>query len=408
MEEQTNPLVSLKSSDSGLHVNLHPLVLLTISDHITRHAARQQEGPIVGALLGQQQGRDISLEHAFECHLATEENGDVVLHHTWFEQRLKEFKDVHKIPALDLFGWFTVIPPSGPEPAQLPIHHQLLRDYNETALLLAFHPSSMVETSSTRGKLPLTIYESVYEGEKAGDGDKSMQIDGQEPSLSIKFRELPYSIETGEAEMISVDFVARGGGNATSVQDPQVSQPTQKTQKKSKKDSKDGPAEGEEEQLSNGATTLSAEDEDLIAGLTTRLNAVKALESRIHLIRSYLSNLPPTDDGNNMSSEDNTDNPESKPQPSHSLLRNIASLLSHLSLLTPEGRDLLSVESLEQENDVALVALLGSLGVNVQAMRELGKKYAVVDTVRQNMVSRKTQSAMHARMDDDLYLGRNG
>jgi COP9 signalosome complex subunit 6 len=35
--------------------------------------------------------------------------------------------------------------------------------------------------------------------------------------LNLKFRELPYSVETGEAEMISVDFVARGGGNATAV-----------------------------------------------------------------------------------------------------------------------------------------------------------------------------------------------
>lgn len=92
MVEQASSLVSHKSSDSGLHVLLHPLVLLTISDHITRHVARQQKGPIVGALLGRQQGRDISLEHAFECSLLTEENGDVVLHHTWFEQRLKECK----------------------------------------------------------------------------------------------------------------------------------------------------------------------------------------------------------------------------------------------------------------------------------------------------------------------------
>jgi COP9 signalosome complex subunit 6 len=170
-------------------------------------------------------------------------------------------KDVHKAPALDLVGWFTAIPPSGPESAQLPIHHQLLRDYNETALLLAFHPSSMGETSSTRGKLPLTIYESVYEGERAGDGDKSMQIDGQESPLNLKFRELPYSIETGEAEMISVDFVARGGGNATSVQDP-TPQIAQASRKKSKKGSKDVSAEQAEEQLKNGATTLSPEDED--------------------------------------------------------------------------------------------------------------------------------------------------
>jgi COP9 signalosome complex subunit 6 len=151
----------------------------------------------------------------------------------------------------------------------------------------------------------------------------------------------------------------------------------------------------------------------VIAGLTTRLNAVKALESRIHLIKNYLSSLPPThaNDENSVSTVDNTDtslDPSLNPRLSHCLLRDISSLISHLSLLTPEDADLFSIESLEQENDVALVALLGSLGVNVQAMRELGKKFAVVDVVRQNMMSRKVQTAMHARMDDDLFLGRNG
>jgi len=90
MEESPNLLVSSKSSDSGLQVLLHPLVLLNISDHITRHTARQQHGPIVGALLGQQQGRTISLEHVFECNVITGPDGDILLHQTWFEDRLKQ------------------------------------------------------------------------------------------------------------------------------------------------------------------------------------------------------------------------------------------------------------------------------------------------------------------------------
>lgn len=45
-----------------------------------------------------------------------------------------------------------------------------------------------------------------------------MDIDGAAQAKSVKFRELVYSVETGEAEMISVDFVARGGGNATAVE----------------------------------------------------------------------------------------------------------------------------------------------------------------------------------------------
>jgi COP9 signalosome complex subunit 6 len=87
-----NPLLSSqKSSDTSLQVALHPLVLLTISDYITRHTLRQQKGPIVGALLGQQNGREITIEHAFDCLLA-EVEGDMILKPDWFEMRLQQSK----------------------------------------------------------------------------------------------------------------------------------------------------------------------------------------------------------------------------------------------------------------------------------------------------------------------------
>jgi COP9 signalosome complex subunit 6 len=83
-------LVSQKSSDSGLHIQLHPLVLLTVSDQITRHAARQQHGPIIGGLLGQQNGREITLEHAFECPVTCGLNNEIILPAAWFEERLQQ------------------------------------------------------------------------------------------------------------------------------------------------------------------------------------------------------------------------------------------------------------------------------------------------------------------------------
>ena len=218
-------LVSIhKASDSGLRAHLHPLVLLTISDFITRHTLRRKQDPIVGALLGQQNGREISFEHAFECQIVPGSQGGVILHQAWFQDRLQQYKDVHKAPALELVGWFTTAPASGPQSQHVPIHQQITHDYNETALLLAFHPSSVLEGAAVGGKLPLTIYESAYEtgqdGGKASRGagdDEAMEIEGHDASLELRFREVPYAVETGEAEMISVDFVARGGGNATAV-----------------------------------------------------------------------------------------------------------------------------------------------------------------------------------------------
>lgn len=44
-----------------------------------------------------------------------------------------------------------------------------------------------------------------------------MDIDSAQ-TRELKFRELAYSVETGEAEMIGVDFVAKGGGNATAIE----------------------------------------------------------------------------------------------------------------------------------------------------------------------------------------------
>lgn len=256
--EHSSLVSSHKSPDSGLQIHLHPLVLLTVSDHITRHTLRRREEPIVGALLGQQNGRDITLEHAFECQVVQgEHDGAVLLHQTWFQDRLQQYKDVHKEPALELVGWFTTAPMTGPEPQHVPIHQQIIHDYNETAVLLAFHPTDVLAGASQSGRLPLTIYESVYEtvgkaGTSDGEGDRSMDLDAPEGPLEMRFRELPYSVETGEAEMIGVDFVARGGGNATNIDTPTK-------QKGKEKSSKSQQAEAK---TLNEASVLSPEDEE--------------------------------------------------------------------------------------------------------------------------------------------------
>lgn len=170
-------------------------------------------------------------------------------------------KDVHKSPALDLVGWFTVTPTSGPSPVQLPIHEQILRDHNETALLLAFHSSELKNTSSTVGKLPITVYESVYEGDTADDGDKSMQIDDQHKDMTLKFRPVPYSVETGEAEMISVDSVATSGGTATAI--PAQGSSLAKTEAKAKgKEKRQKTSEESKSEETQEVLVLSPEDED--------------------------------------------------------------------------------------------------------------------------------------------------
>lgn len=92
----SNPLISAQKS-SQLQAVLHPLVLLTISDYITRHTLREQGGPIIGALLGQQNGREITVEHAFECHVreAPEVEGGYLLDNDKFSARLEQSASVY-------------------------------------------------------------------------------------------------------------------------------------------------------------------------------------------------------------------------------------------------------------------------------------------------------------------------
>lgn len=238
-ESSGNPLVSTtRASDASPTVQLHPLVLLTITDCVTRHTLRQQTGPVVGAILGAQDGQNITMEVAFQAKLQSNEDGETTLDDDWFSKRIEDckpypifltgipkrtltempVKDVHKEPQLDIVGWFTLGPASGPEPHLLPIHSRISEVYTESPLLVLFHPENAFSEETAAGKLPLTVYESVSVSTSSEPNDKVMDVDGAVQPKSTKFRELVYSIETGEAEMISVDFVARGGGNATAVE----------------------------------------------------------------------------------------------------------------------------------------------------------------------------------------------
>jgi len=93
-----NPLISTtRASDGSPSVQLHPLVLLTISDCITRHTLRQQTGPIVGAILGAQDGQNVTMEVAFQAKLEMNTHGDVMLDDEWFSKRLEDCEYQHPI-----------------------------------------------------------------------------------------------------------------------------------------------------------------------------------------------------------------------------------------------------------------------------------------------------------------------
>ncbi|EPQ65359.1 Bgt-1433 [Blumeria graminis f. sp. tritici] len=363
-----NPLISSQSlSGTSLEIALHPLVLLTISDYITRHKLRQQKGPIVGALLGQQNGRGISIENAFEC-LLDETDGEILLNQSWFEERLQQMKDVHKNPPLDLVGWYTVLSNLGPQPAHLSIQRQILHSHNHSTLLLGFHLDSLTDGQKS-GKLPLSIYECNLEvDEIIKESGDDMEMRDLQSQHSLKYRELPFSLETDEVEMIGVDFVARGGGKATAVCNSQRKPRSRSIDREATERKSSGGKEKDLDQIEKTEDILSREDEELISALTAKANAIKILLSRINLLSIYLAKLP-TNNTSKTSLESSDSMGNKNTVVNHIVLRSIQALLSRLALLVPADGTSFQQEMISEQND---------------GVKEAGMKYSIIQSKSPN------------------------
>lgn len=400
-ETESNPLVSTaRASDTSPTIQLHPLVLLTISDCITRHTLRKSPGPVVGAILGQQDGQVITMEVAFQAKIKPE-GDEVELDMDWFAKRLEDFKIVHKDPPLDLVGWFTLGPSSGPLPHHLPIHTSIT-EINESPILFLFHPEDAPSEATAAGKLPLTLYESAYES--GGANDKIMDIDGAVQAKALRFRELVYSIETGEAEMISVDFVARGGGNATAVEATAAApaKAEEKVEEEKTKKGKGKQKEKHKEEVIEADDVLNAEDDELLSTLTAKTNAIRMLSRRLALLRAYLSTLPPSylsDPAGPMNPTPTSDH--SLPL-NQSILRSISATLSRTNILSPPDAQTFSLEAQQEASDVQLIALLSSITNSVSTARDFGKKSQIVEHIRSQ---NRKQSTWQGENYLDTMLG---
>ncbi|KAK0665108.1 hypothetical protein QBC41DRAFT_328274 [Cercophora samala] len=410
-----NELLSAqKSSDSGLQIILHPLPILEISDFITRGYQRNFKGAVVGGLLGQQNGREITIEHSFSIKSVKKEGdgGVYELDDEWFRQRLDQMKLVHKSPQLDLVGWYALVPKSGPTVLHLPIHHQISA-VNESAVLLGFHLEDML--SPTAGDpLPITIYESNMEAE--GE-DKEMKDSENPTNMVLRFRKLPYATETGEAEMIGMQFIREGGANA-SADDAQAETKHIAEQFEQKIAVTDGkgkrravmasgsasknpvsPSKGKGKQKEEPSSSppqaeppnpdinLTRSESEYMAALQAKFNAIKMLKSRIALIITYLQRLPPAFTEGKQTTQEASDAARASGGqytiPSNSILRHIQSLVTNIDLVTPAEQAALRKEMLQETNDVKLISLISDLLTSVTEVKEAGKKFSILDSSRQ-------------------------
>ncbi|KAK8843443.1 hypothetical protein IAR55_007100 [Kwoniella newhampshirensis] len=240
----TNAHVLSSGTTSGLTINLHPLPILNISDHFNRARLTTSDSPkLIGALLGTQSNREVSIINSFELIYLTsdadvdmgESSGSTSkvksryrLNSEFFDTRKDQFKQV--FPTLEVVGWYSVGDVPTADDVAL---HQRFTESIETPVFLIFHPDPTPGSQA----LPITIYEAAL-----AEGGKESEAEG-------KFVQLEYGIETGEAERIAVDGVSRGGMGG------------------------DG------------------EESTVVANLTTQRNAIRMLYERIAVLLQYISGV---------------------------------------------------------------------------------------------------------------------
>lgn len=308
-------------------------------------------------------------------------------------------KAVHKTPQLELVGWYSLVPKTGPTAAHLPIHNQIIGQ-NESAILLGFHVEDILHPVAG-DPLPLTIYESNMESDDApkadtGDEDKEMKDSEAPTKLSLKFRELPYSTETGEAEMIAMQFIREGAATAASVDDRMIEQFDKKiavddgkgkrravTQPESAKP----PAASQISANKDKDANLTKAEAEYMSAVQTKFNAIKMMKSRVDLIVAYLQKFPPDFLSGKVTTSQGAETART-PGSQHSIastkiLRQVQALVANIELAgAPAQQTALEKELLQETNDVHLVSLLADLVTSVNEVRDVGRKFAVVEMAR--------------------------
>ena len=94
----------------GVSIELHPLVVMNISDHFTRarhQNPKEAQVRVIGAIIGKQQGRVIELVNTVELSFkrAAEADGSIQIDDEFCSQRLDAYKKL--FPDLDCLGWYS-------------------------------------------------------------------------------------------------------------------------------------------------------------------------------------------------------------------------------------------------------------------------------------------------------------
>lgn len=179
---------------AGLDVHLHPLVLINISDHVVRFKHTGQTQRVLGAMIGAQEGRRVDVHNSFELLVSDmASDTDPGFDLEFFKQRLAQYLEV--FPKYEFLGWYST--GTSPQDSDKPLHKKMQEvSANETPFVLLLDAAKLGEEGATQSEeLPVKVW------------DSSTQLD--QGALKFVWNDVPYEIDTLEAERIAVNHVAK-------------------------------------------------------------------------------------------------------------------------------------------------------------------------------------------------------
>ncbi|KAF6743822.1 proteasome regulatory subunit 12 [Ephemerocybe angulata] len=173
---------------SGTTVIVHPLVLLSVTDHHARSVSRNSQKRVIGVLLGQDNGKTINVANSFGIPFEEDEKDSKTwfLDHNYIEGMYEMFKKVNARERM--IGWYH----TGPK---LRASDQEIND-----LFKRFIPRPVMVIVDVRPDtvgIPTDAYFAVEE----------IKDDGTETRKT--FLHVPSAIEAEEAEEIGVEHLLR-------------------------------------------------------------------------------------------------------------------------------------------------------------------------------------------------------
>lgn len=181
-------------------MQLHPSVIMSISEHHSRtRAIRQQPEIVLGALLGKKTDNNIEIVDSFELRTvkapSEDDNPNLVIDKEYYQKKIPLVKQVSA--DLDLIGWYSTTPfveGEGLDDSDLFLHRQI-SEFIPNPIYLRLNPYRRENDPKISGSLPLKIYEPVIE------------IDAEKEHLNLI--EVSWTIVSEDVEIIGLEHNAK-------------------------------------------------------------------------------------------------------------------------------------------------------------------------------------------------------